>query len=43
MYCTSAAAGAARVTEDRIYPGGSHYAPWATRERQAAMLAVIPG
>lgn len=34
---------AGRVTEDRIYPGGHHFAPWATRERQAAMLAVIPG
>lgn len=31
------------VTEERIYPGGHHFAPWATRERQAAMLAVIPG
>jgi len=36
-------AGAARVTEDRIYPGGRHFAPWSTRERQAAMLAVIGG
>jgi pimeloyl-ACP methyl ester carboxylesterase len=33
---------AARVKEERIYPGGNHFAPWATRERQAAMLAVIP-
>jgi len=33
---------ARRVTEERIYPGGNHFAPWATRERQAAMLAVIP-
>jgi fermentation-respiration switch protein FrsA (DUF1100 family) len=32
---------AARVTEERIYPGGNHFAPWTTRERQAAMLAVI--
>jgi len=35
-------AGARRVTEERIFPGGNHFAPWATRERQAAMLAVIP-
>jgi pimeloyl-ACP methyl ester carboxylesterase len=35
-------AGAARVTEERIYPGGNHFAPWVTRERQAAMLAVVP-
>jgi hypothetical protein len=34
---------AGRVKEERIYPGGHHSAPWATRERQAAMLAVIPG
>jgi pimeloyl-ACP methyl ester carboxylesterase len=34
---------AARVKEERIYLGGNHFAPWATRERQAAMLAVIPG
>lgn len=34
---------AAHVKEERIYPGGGHFAPWATRERQAAMLAVIPG
>jgi pimeloyl-ACP methyl ester carboxylesterase len=34
---------AAHVTEERLYPGGNHFAPWATRERQAAMLAVIPG
>ena len=34
---------AGRVTEERIYPGGYHFAPWAARERQAAMLAVIPG
>ncbi|MGH3152826.1 MAG: alpha/beta fold hydrolase [Streptosporangiaceae bacterium] len=34
---------AVRVTEERIYPGGNHFAPWATRERQAAMLALIPG
>ena len=35
-------AGPARV-EERIYPGGNHFAPWATRERQAAMLALTPG
>jgi pimeloyl-ACP methyl ester carboxylesterase len=35
-------AGAARVAE-RIYPGGNHFSPWVTRERQTAMLAVIPG
>lgn len=34
---------AARVKEERIYPGGNHFSPWVTRERQAAMLAVIPG
>jgi pimeloyl-ACP methyl ester carboxylesterase len=34
---------AARVKEERIYPGGNHFAPWVTRERQAAMLSVIPG
>ena len=34
---------AARVKEERIYPGGNHFAPWVTRERQAAMLALIPG
>ena len=33
---------AARVREERIYPGGNHFSPWVTRERQAAMLAVIP-
>jgi pimeloyl-ACP methyl ester carboxylesterase len=32
----------ARVQE-RIYPGGNHFSPWATRERQVAMLAAIPG
>ena len=34
---------AGRVKEERIYQGGHHFAPWATLERQAAMLAVIPG
>ena len=34
---------AAHVKEERIYPGGMHFSPWVTRERQAAMLAVIPG
>lgn len=34
---------AARVLEEHIYRGGNHFAPWATRERQAAMLAVTPG
>ena len=34
---------AARVKEERIYPGGNHFAPWVTRERQAAMLALISG
>lgn len=34
---------AARVKEERIYPGGNHFAPWATRGRQTAMLALIPG
>lgn len=34
---------AARVRQERIYPGGNHFSPWVTRERQAAMLAVIPG
>jgi pimeloyl-ACP methyl ester carboxylesterase len=29
--------------QEHIYPGGNHFAPWATRERQAAMLAAIPG
>lgn len=32
---------APRVKEECIYPGGNHFSPWATRERQAAMLAVI--
>jgi pimeloyl-ACP methyl ester carboxylesterase len=32
---------AARVTEERIYPGGNHLSAWLTRERQAAMLAVV--
>lgn len=35
-------AGAADMREERIYHGGNHFAPWATRERQAAMLALIP-
>lgn len=35
-------AGAARVTEERIYAGGNHFSPWVTRERQVAMLAVVP-
>jgi pimeloyl-ACP methyl ester carboxylesterase len=34
---------AAHVREDRIYPGGNHGSPNATRERQAAMLAVVTG
>jgi pimeloyl-ACP methyl ester carboxylesterase len=34
---------APRVTEERIYPGGNHFSPWVTRERQAGMLAVVPG
>lgn len=34
---------AARVTEERIYPGGEHFSPWVTRDRQAAMLAVVTG
>jgi pimeloyl-ACP methyl ester carboxylesterase len=29
--------------EEHIYPGGNHFSPWVTRERQAAMLAVLPG
>jgi pimeloyl-ACP methyl ester carboxylesterase len=29
--------------EERIYPGGNHFSPWVTRQRQAAMLALIPG
>jgi pimeloyl-ACP methyl ester carboxylesterase len=33
---------AARVREERVYPGGNHFAPWVTRERQAAMLDLIP-
>jgi pimeloyl-ACP methyl ester carboxylesterase len=33
---------AAHVKHERIYPGGNHFAPWITRQRQAAMLAVIP-
>ena len=36
-------AGAADMREERIYHGGNHFAPWATRDRQAAMLALIPG
>jgi len=34
-------AGAAHVTEERIYPGGMHLCPWVTRDRQAAMLAIV--
>jgi pimeloyl-ACP methyl ester carboxylesterase len=34
---------AARVTEERIYPGGNHLSPWVTRDRQAAMLAIVTG
>jgi pimeloyl-ACP methyl ester carboxylesterase len=34
---------AARVKEERIHPGGNHFSPWVTRQRQAAMLAVVPG
>jgi pimeloyl-ACP methyl ester carboxylesterase len=34
---------AAHVKEERIYPGGNHGSPNATRERQAAMLAVVTG
>jgi pimeloyl-ACP methyl ester carboxylesterase len=34
---------AAHVTEERVYPGGMHFSPWVTRDRQAAMLAVVPG
>jgi len=34
---------AAHVMEERIYPGGMHFSPWVTRDRQAAMLAVIAG
>jgi len=34
---------AAHVTEERIYPGGNHLAPWVTPDRQAAMLAIVPG
>ena len=34
---------APRVTEESIYPGGNHFAPWVTRERQAAMLTLTPG
>jgi len=36
-------AGAAQVTEERIYPGGNHLSPWVTRDRQAAMLAIVTG
>jgi pimeloyl-ACP methyl ester carboxylesterase len=36
-------AGAAHVTEQRIYPGGNHFSPWATRDRQAAMLTIVTG
>lgn len=34
---------AAHVTEERVYPGGMHFSPWVTRDRQAAMLAVVRG
>jgi pimeloyl-ACP methyl ester carboxylesterase len=34
---------AAPETKEHLYPGGNHFAPWATRKRQSAMLAVIPG
>jgi pimeloyl-ACP methyl ester carboxylesterase len=34
---------AAHVKEERIYPGGNHGSPNATRERQAAKLAVVTG
>jgi len=33
---------AAHVREQCIYLGGNHFSPWVTRERQAAMLGVIP-
>jgi pimeloyl-ACP methyl ester carboxylesterase len=36
-------AGAAHVTEERIYPGGMHFSPSVTRDRQAAMLAIVTG
>jgi pimeloyl-ACP methyl ester carboxylesterase len=28
--------------QEHIYPRGNHFAPWATRERQTAMLTAIP-
>jgi pimeloyl-ACP methyl ester carboxylesterase len=31
----------AACVKESIYPGGNHFAPWATRERQAAMLAAV--
>jgi pimeloyl-ACP methyl ester carboxylesterase len=34
---------AAPIRQERSYPGGNHFSPWVTRERQAEMLAVIPG
>jgi pimeloyl-ACP methyl ester carboxylesterase len=34
---------ASHVTEERIYPGGNHFSPWVTRDRQAAMLAIVTG
>jgi len=34
-------AGAARVTEERIYRGGMHFSPLQSRDRQAAMLAIV--
>jgi hypothetical protein len=27
----------------RIYPGGMHLSPWVTRDRQAAMPAIVTG
>jgi pimeloyl-ACP methyl ester carboxylesterase len=34
---------AAPIRQERSYPGGNHFSPWVTRERQAEMLAIIPG
>jgi len=34
---------AAPIRQERVYPGGNHFSPRVTRERQAEMLAVIPG
>jgi pimeloyl-ACP methyl ester carboxylesterase len=36
-------AGASGVTRECIYPGGSHASPWVTRDRRAAMLAIVTG